>query len=523
TNPILRRTFGAVLCGSGMTPASDLLLKSTQPATTTSIQITVLTRFADSPVDWRKAADALADKTPGDVTSRFAAHRAWWGAFWERSWIFISGTSDAHLATQAYALQRFVTACAGRGRLPIKFNGSLFTVDEVLDPDYRRWGGPYWLQNTRLPYWSMLYSGEYAMMQPLFRMVLDALPLRRAAAKTYFRHDGAYYPETFHFWGNYADRNYGFNRGNLPPGIPENGFIRRHWVGILEIVAMMLDYYEATEDHDFRDTMLVPLAVETLRFYDQHWKRGADGKIRYQPSQSLETYGDTVNPTPDIAGVRYLLPRLLQLSVDDSIRAEWKKQLADQPEIPMATEDGKTRILPAQHFGKRSNGENPELYAVFPFRLFSLASASEEDLRTGLNTYHARLHRANRGWQQGPIWAAMLGLTEEARTLVVQRAREKAKGYRFPGFYGPNYDWTPDQDQIAVFQIGLQYMLMQCEGDKILLLPAWPKDWDVSFKLHAPKNTTIECEVKDGKVVTLTVSPESRRNSVMKETAPSPR
>jgi hypothetical protein len=98
------------------------------------------------------------------------------------------------------------TPAPAAGNLPIKFNGTLFTVDEVFDPDYRRWGGPYWLQNTRLPYWSMLYSGDYEMMLPLFRMCMDQLPLRKAATKTYFGHDGAYYPETFHFWGNYADR-----------------------------------------------------------------------------------------------------------------------------------------------------------------------------------------------------------------------------------------------------------------------------------------------------------------------------
>jgi hypothetical protein len=672
TDPILRRTFGAVIRGSGMKPASDLVLTSTQPATTGSIQITLLTQFADSPADWRTAVHALADGTPADVSARFAAHRAWWGNFWERSWISVSGggasvlggtanehpwrvgvdsngasrfrgeiaeakveqgveasfaeviaskkpsggampslpdadivfeegltvsawikpaagesgrildkatagrpggytfdthpglslrwivdrhtliaprcltpgqwqhvaatadpatgtlriyldgkllkeevaASDAPLVTQAYALQRFINACAGRGNLPIKFNGTLFTVDEVFDPDYRRWGGPYWLQNTRLPYWSMLYSGDYEMMLPLFRMCMDVLPLRKAATKKYFGHDGAYYPETFHFWGNYADRNYGFNRGDLPHGITENRFIRRHWVGIIEIVGMMLDYYEATQDHAFRDAMLIPLAVETLRFYDQHWKRGDDGKIVYSPSQSLETYFDTVNPTPDIAGIRYLIPRLLKLPVAESIQAEWEKQLADQPEIPLVTQDGKTRILPAQNFGGATNVENPELYAVFPFRRFTLASASEEELEIGIATYQARRHRANVGWQQGPIWSAMLGLTQEARSLVVQRARDKAKGYRFPGFYGPNYDWTPDQDQISVFQTALQYMLMQCEGDKILLLPAWPEDWDVSFKLHAPKNTTIECEVKQGKVVRLIVSPESRRNDV---------
>ena len=108
----------------------------------------------------------------------------------------------------------------------------------------------------------------------------------------------------------------------------------------------------------------------------------------------------------------------------------------------------------------------------------------------------------------------MLGLTQEARTAVVQRATARAAGYRFPGFFGPYYDWTPDQDHISVFQTALQSMLMQCEGDKILLLPAWPPDWDVDFKLHAPKNTTVECEVKDGRLVKLVVTLASRHKDV---------
>ena len=52
----------------------------------------------------------------------------------------------------------------------------LFTVDQVFDPDYRRWGGADWWQNTRLPYWSMLYSGDYDQMASLFKMYIDALP-----------------------------------------------------------------------------------------------------------------------------------------------------------------------------------------------------------------------------------------------------------------------------------------------------------------------------------------------------------
>ena len=30
----------------------------------------------------------------------------------------------------------------------------------------------------------------------------------------------------------------------------------------------------------------------------------------------------------------------------------------------------------------------------------------------------------------------------------------------------------------------LEYMLLQADGDKIYLLPAWPKTWNVSFKLR---------------------------------------
>ena len=34
--------------------------------------------------------------------------------------------------------------------------------------------------------------------------------------------------------------------------------------------------------------------------------------------------------------------------------------------------------------------------------------------------------------------------------------------------------------------IGLQEMLLQTNGELILLFPAWPLEWNVHFKLHAP-------------------------------------
>jgi hypothetical protein len=65
--------------------------------------------------------------------------------------------------------------------------------------------------------------------------------------------------------------------------------------------------------------------------------------------------------------------------------------------------------------------------------------------------------------------------------------------------------------------IGLQEMLLQTIGDEIRILPAWPKDWDVDFKLHAPKNTTVEVSYKSGEITSLVVTPKSRRKDVVFE------
>jgi len=38
----------------------------------------------------------------------------------------------------------------------------------------------------------------------------------------------------------------------------------------------------------------------------------------------------------------------------------------------------------------------------------------------------------------------------------------------------------------------LQNMLIQTEADKTLLLPAWPPDWNVDFKLNIPGNKIVQ-------------------------------
>jgi hypothetical protein len=90
---------------------------------------------------------------------------------------------------------------------------------------------------------------------------------------------------------------------------------------------------------------------------------------------------------------------------------------------------------------------------------------------------------------------------------------ENAPG-RFPTFWGPGFDWLPDHNWGGSAMIGLQEMLLQTDDKRILLFPAWPKEKNVYFKLHAPYNTTVEAEWKDGKMTRLIVLPEERKKDV---------
>jgi hypothetical protein len=86
-------------------------------------------------------------------------------------------------------------------------------------------------------------------------------------------------------------------------------------------------------------------------------------------------------------------------------------------------------------------------------------------------------------------------------------------GLRFPAFRDTD-DWTPDHNWLGAGMTGLQEMLMQAPDQKMYLLPAWPRGWDVDFKLNAPHQTIVEGVFRSGKFESLKVTPEERRKDV---------
>ncbi|MCK5740425.1 hypothetical protein KAH55_14645, partial [bacterium] len=371
-------------------------------------------------------------------------------------------------------------------------------------------------QNTRLPYWSMLASGDADLMKPLFNLYFQALELAEKRTRIYFDHAGVFFPETMYFWGAYTMDNYGWpeDRSDLPVNTILNRYIRYEWQGGLELTLMLLDWFDYFGDETFLKQSILPFAEKIITFYDEHYPRTENGTLRIWPGQALETYWDSENPAPEIPGLKTVLSRLLALEqsmVSDDTRKNWQQLQAVLPELPMREVDGKLALGFAGKVGPKHNLENPELYAVWPYGLYGVVLP---DLELARETYARRLATATGGWQQNAIQAAVLGLTDEARKMVVSNFTSHAPDSRFPAFWGPNYDWIPDQDNGGVSMIALQKMLLQTVGDQILLFPAWPAEWDVSFKLYAPGETIICGELHDGELVNLQVEPASRKKDV---------
>ena len=554
-DPLRHNTFGNLL-ESPTLKLRDGALVGTGRAH--DLRIHALTRQTPRPEQWIAAIEQQAAQ-PLDTARDWERHRAWWAAFWARSWITASDRNvapeqreklngeapggqreeedGAALVAQSYNVFRFLMACQSRGRVQTKFNGGLFTQQLRLKADAQRprpharphtdgtvltheddrlWGRRFTFQNQRLLYWPLLASGDFDLLAPFFAYYWDVLPMREAITKAWFGHEGAYFRENIEPTGAERDCGQGGKPPKTKPGAPYRGWYHDYYfTSGLETLALMLDYVNHTGDAAFRDGVLVPFARQVLLFFDQHYPRGADGKLRLDPAQVVETWWVAVNPAPDIAGLRFCLDELLALGAGPAAdQARWRRLRGELPAIHLQTIDGQQAIAPAEKWAQKHNAENGELYPVFPFRCFGVALGSGELVA------HTMRHRSCVDafgcacWTQDQIHWACAGRAAEAAEGLVRRFRIATPVCRFPLYGREGPDSCPDFDHFGAGAVALQRMLVQEAGNKILLLPAWPADWDADFRLHLARRTVVSGTVRDGKLVAWDVEPADRRPDV---------
>ena len=526
-NPLRHLTFGGQMSGrgfvfvdqvSGHYASSDFdgwLYVTENPVKQAHLQIAMATvqgtiaDFQTTLTKTRQTVRLHADRK---------ASRRWWRNFWTRSYITVNcQLSTVNSIIRNYTLFRYMLGCNSRGQWPTKFNGGLFTFDPEyvnpaeeyrLSPDFRNWGGGvHTAQNQRLVYWPMLKNGDFDLLIPQLEFYLNIYKNAEERSRLYWGHEGACLTEQIENYGLPCYPEYGTKRpAGFDPGMERNAWLEYEWDTCLEFCMMAI---EASRYTQFDLERYMPMIRSCLRFFDEHYQylanqRGAKrldghGKLVLYPGSGGETFKGAYNSTSTIAALRTvaaaigdtaLLHRLPDITVRDSM------------------------IQPALHYERVQNVETTQLYPVFPWRMYGVG---RPDLQIARNTYQndslALKFRSHVGWKQDLIWAACLGMTDEAARLLELKMSDGP--HRFPAFWGPGYDWTPDHNWGGSGMIGLQEMLMQEVDGKIYLFPAWPRDWDVKFKLHASRNTTVEAELKDGHVVRIKVTPENRRSDVV--------
>lgn len=540
-NPLENLTFGGVITAKGYkanrisdgiytdTDYKAWKLESERPLKNSQIKIQLYTAQTADIANWKLAFDK-------PVISDLKKNIAWWKEFWNRSFIHIQSDKKDDKGFEIarnYQLFRYMLGCNAYGQYPTKFNGGLFTYDPVhtdstlnFTPDFRKWGGgAHTAQNQRLVYFPMLKSGDTDMMKHQFDFYNRILPTAELRSKTYWGHGGACFTEQIENFGLPNPSEYGWKRPeSYDKGMEYNAWLEYQWDTALEFCFMILE----KERYTGKDISgYIPLIKSTLRFFDEHYQylarqRGRkaldeQGKLVLYPGSACETYKMAYNATSTIAALQTVSSRLLELpeiQSDTITRNYFIGFLNRIPEIHTREIEGNITISPAWLWERVNNVETPQLYPVFPWGIYGVG---KPNLDIALNTWKydkdVIKFRSHVGWKQDAIWAARLGLIDEAKDLLIQKL-ESAET-RFPAFWGPGYDWTPDHNWGGSGMIALQEMLLQTDGEKILLLPAWDKSWNVHFKLHAPYNTTIECKLENGEIMLLKVTPESRRKDII--------
>ncbi len=519
-NPLKNRIFGGCLQGDGLVfkgqvrghyASSDYVgwtYVSKKPAQQHALTISMAT-VQGSVADWQKALQETQQQINSRRDKKTA--RQWWNAFWQRSYIE-SASGDSQQLARNYTLFRYMLGCNSRGPWPTKFNGGLFTFDPEyvkqeeeyrLSPDFRNWGGGvHTAQNQRLVYWPMLKNGDEDLLLPQLDFYLNIYQNAEERSRLYWGHEGACLTEQIENYGLPCYPEYGTKRpAGFDPGMERNAWLEYEWDTCLEFCMMAID---AHRYWDMNIDKYMPLIRSCLRFFDEHYQylanqRGAkrfdgNGHLVLYPGSGGETFKGAYNATSTIAALR----TVAQAVGDTTL-------LSRLPDITI--KDG--MIAPALHYERVQNVETTQLYPVFPWRIYGVG---RPDIEVARNTYWndslAVKFRSHVGWKQDVIWAACLGLTDEAGRLLQQKLGSGP--HRFPAFWGPGYDWTPDHNWGGSGMIAMQEMLLQEVGDTLYLFPAWPRHWDVRFKLHASGNTTVEAELKNGKVIHVKVTPQRK-------------
>jgi len=452
-----------------------------------------------------------------------------WEEFWRRGGIFTNPKADpsdpVRQLGRNHTLARFIMASNQGAELPPRL--TLPATEPAPDRQVRaEWTG----QGLRLLGWAALGGGDEDLLTPVLRLHRDRLGPAQVRAKL-AKSEGALFPEALTLAGLSPFPT-------APDGMPRDPLISRQLTSPLEF-GWMAARARLELGRDLRADLPwileavrgvaglhAPKPAATKQAKGEKPAATAPSTLVLEPVSALGLCPGATNPADLVAALRALLPALIASDqVAEKDRTALTELARRLPELPLAEKGGVEVLLPAAKAPRiLATPDLPELHAAWPFGLVGVANPTGLELAQATWDNLAGLPAGARPSATPPRAAALrqaplallasLARTDEAGKVALARFADAASSGRYPLRRGGGIDLSA----LAEGMTGLHAMLIASEPDakgRIFLLPAWPRQWDVTFRVRAPGGTIVDGVVEGGKLARLVTTPVERRDDIV--------
>lgn len=468
-----------------------------------------------------------------------------WQDFWSRGFVAMSsGDKQADFVGANYVYFMYLMNASSRGPYPPRFGGMLW----YTNGDYRRWGSQYWHANTDAYYRDLMSSGHLDLSDPFFSFYHGMYDACALAARQQWDSQGIYIPEITFFSGpeklpdslvkefqdlflvrkSYEDRSpefqawvetknrhssrYNFlNDGKYVHGrlvVPTKGqgifgHCTHFLSGAVGVASQFWQRYEFTGDKVWLRDKAYPMIKGVAEFYRNfpNVKKEADGKWHIHHVNRIESDWDSSDTPSELNAMATIFPLARRaseiLGVDEDLRPKWQ-DIADN------------LAPPAPGSGKRGNFDtvNPERAAARQRQRAAQPEGAARPRNTGPRPFGNFVYGGEGAIEPiGPepeLKSRFLGFNRLGSFIDAegiggaQIFRNRLRLREGPG--------AIDAEHIGGLSFGIHQSLLTSSTNpeltetKIQLFPAWPKDWDVTFRLLARGAFTVTAAQQAGKV-----------------------
>jgi hypothetical protein len=291
----------------------------------------------------------------------------------------------------------------------------------------------------------------------------------------------------------------------------------------------MYEYSLYKGDENYIKEKVYPFMREICLFYAYHLKKDENGTYYIYPSNAHENFWRVMNPQTDLAAIKSCFPILINMYDKyggDRIERDRFEEILNHlapfpkgkwltkitPNIRDITWHGTTVVgvdttidMFAQAIivgdNKVHNYHGIDYYTVYPFEL---TLPGDNDYQTAVNTFENRFYQHTTNLlmekpilQHDMVPAALLGLSKEARNCLAEYISKDPINFNVVYRYQQPSAvlWG---EGIASPSLALNLMLLQSQRGIVQLFPAWPQNWDASFKLRAEGPLIVEASKEKG-------------------------